>query len=301
MVPEEFVVGLVQMACTDHPARNHQVAEDGIRAAAKDGAQIVCLQELFVSQYFCQSEDSRHFDLAEEIPGPSTKRYGRLAQELGLVIVVPLFERRAPGLYHNSAAVIESTGELLGIYRKLHIPDDPQYYEKFYFAPGDKGYGVFTTSVATVGVLICWDQWYPEAARLTALQGAEIIFYPSAIGWLKDEHETEGRVQCQGWKTVHRAHAIENGVYVAAVNRIGQEGEPGLDFWGQSFVCDPRGIVVAEASPSHAEIIVSKCSRGLIERQRRDWPFLRDRRIDTYGALSQRFIDIPRSKEKLKE
>ena len=291
MTAPEFGVGLVQMSCGSNPQQNRDTAAAGIRMAAQEGAEVVCLQELFASQYFCQSEDTRFFDLAEEIPGPSTEQCSALAKDLGVVIVVPVFERRAAGVYHNSAVVIDATGELLGVYRKLHIPDDPQYFEKFYFAPGDLGYGVFKTRVATIGVLICWDQWYPEAARLTALQGAEVIFYPSAIGWLPADRDTEGPTQLDAWRTVQRGHAIANGVYVATVNRVGHEGDPGLHFWGRSFVCSPQGSIVAEASGSDGAVLVAQCSRALLEDQRRNWPFLRDRRIDTYEGITQRFID----------
>ena len=290
---ERFSVGLVQMRCGRDPERNRAAALDGIRAAAGRGADVVCLQELFASRYFCQSQDARRFDLAEGIPGPSTERCAELARELGVAVVVPVFERRAAGLYHNTAAVIDATGELLGLYRKLHVPDDPQYFEKFYFAPGDLGYRVFDTRAARIGVLICWDQWYPEAARLTALQGAEIIFYPSAIGWLPGERSTQGPLQHDAWRTVQRSHAIANGVYVAAVNRVGHEGDGrgGLDFWGRSFVCDPRGQVLAEAGGSDSEVLVAECSRTVLEDQRRGWPFLRARRIDTYAPIGRRFLD----------
>ena len=293
--PDSFSIGLVQMACGGDRQANRETALAGMRAAAARGAQIVCLQELFASPYFCQTEDARCFDLAEEIPGRSTAACAALARELGVVVIVPLFERRAAGLYHNSAAVIDATGELLGLYRKLHVPDDPQYFEKFYFTPGDLGYRVFDTRAARVGVLICWDQWYPEAARLTALGGAEVIFYPSAIGWVPSDSEAERQAQCDAWRTVQRSHAIANGVFVAAVNRVGHEGGPagGLDFWGRSFVCDPTGRVVAEAGGAGAAVVVAQCSRTLIEQQRRAWPFLRDRRIDTYAPLNRRFLDTP--------
>ena len=292
--PESFSIGLVQRACGGDPEANREAALKGIRTAARRGADIVCLQELFASPYFCQTEDARCFDLAEEVPGRSTAACAELARELGVVVITPVFERRAPGLYHNAAAVIDTGGELLGLYRKLHVPDDPQYYEKFYFTPGDLGYRVFETRAARIGVLICWDQWYPEAARLTALQGAEVIFYPSAIGWLPADGAAERQAQCDAWRTVQRSHAIANGVYVAAVNRVGHEGAAasGLDFWGRSFVCDPAGRVVGEASGDGPDVVVVECSRELIERQRRDWPFLRDRRIDTYAPLGRRYLDI---------
>ena len=289
----EFSIGLVQMAVSTAVARNHRAAEDGVRDAAARGAQIICLQELFATQYFCQTEDAAGFDLAEPVPGPSTERFAALAAELEVVLVVPVFERRTAGLYHNSAVVIDASGELLGIYRKTHIPDDPRYFEKFYFTPGDLGYRVFETRFARIGVLICWDQWYPEAARLTALKGAEILFYPTAIGWLPTDRETDGPAQHDAWRTVQRGHAIANGVYVAAVNRVGHEGaeDGGIYFWGQSFVCDPQGRLVVEASRDSAEVVVARCSRAVLEDQRRGWPFLRDRRIDTYGPLTRRFLD----------
>ena len=292
---DEFVVGLVQMSCTGDPARNRRVALERIREAAGRGAQVICLQELFASHYFCQTEDAAVFDLAEPIPGPSVDACATIAAELGVALIVPVFERRAAGLYHNSAAVIDADGTLLGVYRKTHIPDDPQYYEKFYFTPGDLGYRVFQTRFARVGVLICWDQWYPEAARLTALQGAEVICYPTAIGWLAADRDTIGQAQLDAWHTVQRAHAIANGVYVASANRVGLEGETagGLEFWGRSFVCDPQGQLVAEASPAGEEVVVAGCSRRAIEEQRRGWPFLRDRRIDTYDGMTARFLDAP--------
>jgi N-carbamoylputrescine amidase len=292
---DRFTVGLVQTSCGVDADQNRDAALTGIRSAAAQGAEVVCLQELFASRYFCQTEDTRFFDLAETIPGPSTQACAAVAKELGVVVIAPVFERRASGLYHNSAAVIDVTGELVGLYRKLHIPDDPQYYEKFYFAPGDLGYQVFDTSVARIGVLICWDQWYPEAARLTALQGAEIICYPTAIGWLAADRDDEGLAQIDAWRTIQRSHAIANGVYVAAVNRVGHEGETskGIEFWGGSFVCDPRGQIVAEAAADRDEVVVVECSRRVLEEQRRAWPFLRDRRIDTYAPIIRRFLDDP--------
>ena len=288
-----FTVGLVQSRCTPDSGANDQATIAGVRKAAERGAQVVCLQELFRTPYFCQIEDSQNFDLAETVPGPSTDRFSALAAELAIVLIVPVFERRAPGLFHNSAAVIDADGSLLGVYRKMHIPDDPQYHEKFYFAPGDLGYRVFNTRFARVGVLICWDQWYPEAARLTALAGAEVICYPTAIGWLSEDRGTVGSAQHDAWLTVQRGHAITNGVYVAAVNRVGQEPGPsgGLQFWGRSFVCDPQGRVLAEASDVTDEVVVASCDRGVLEEQRRSWPFLRDRRIDTYAKMTQRYLD----------
>ena len=292
----EFTVGLVQMACSPVPARNHETAEAGIRDAVSRGAQVVCLQELFATPYFCQREDDACFDLAEGIPGPLTTRFARLARALDVVLILPLFERRAAGLYHNSAVVIDASGDLLGIYRKVHVPDDPQFLEKFYFAPGDLGYRVFETRHARIGVLICWDQWYPEAARLTALQGAEAIFYPTAIGWAGDAApDAEGLAERDAWITVQRGHAIANGVYVAVVNRVGVESTAAgaLRFWGESFVCDPGGRVIARAAGEAPRVLVARCSRSTIERQRRAWPFLRDRRIDTYAPITRRYIDAP--------
>ena len=289
----EFTVGLVQMSCLEDPDQNRSRALEGVRSASSQGAQIVCLQELFSLPYFCQSEDTRFFDLAEPIPGPTTECFSQVARDLGVVLIVPIFEKRAPGLFHNSAAVIDRDGRLLGVYRKMHIPDDPLYYEKFYFTPGDLGYPVFDTHVARIGVLICWDQWYPEAARLSALRGAEILFYPSAIGWMPAERQTDGAAQHDAWRTIQRSHAIANGVYVAAVNRVGHEGarEAGLDFWGQSFVCGPQGQMLAEASSDGNEVLTASCSREVLEHHRRGWPFFRDRRVETYGPISQRFID----------
>ena len=291
---DEFRVGLVQMACTEAVRDNHAAAVDGIRDAAGRGAQIVCLQELFATPYFCQTEDAARFDLAEPIPGPSSERYARLAAELRVALVVPLFERRAPGLYHNAAAVLDADGSLSGVYRKTHIPDDPQYFEKFYFTPGDLGYGVFETRFARIGVLICWDQWYPEAARLTALGGAELLVCPTAIGWVPADRGAAGRVQQDAWRIVQQGHAIANGVYLAAANRVGREDSTAgsLQFWGRSFVCDPQGRLLAEAGDG-PEVLVATCSRRRIEDLRRDWPFLRDRRIDTYGPLTRRYLDEP--------
>ena len=288
-----FSIGLVQTTCQQDPDSNRQNAYTGIRTAASRGAQIICLQELFASEYFCQTEDVDRFDLAETIPGPSTEQGATLAKELEIVLIMPVFERRAPGLYHNSAVVIDASGELLGVYRKMHIPDDPQYFEKFYFTPGDLGYQVFTTRYANIGVLICWDQWYPEAARLTALQGAEIIFYPTAIGWLPEDRDAEGQSQHDAWRTIQQSHAIANGVYVAAVNRVGHEGDPagGLQFWGQSFVCDPKGQVLTVGSDASDDVLVATCSRQVLETQRRSWPFLRDRRIESYTGLTERYLD----------
>ena len=290
----EFTVGLVQMACSAETGQNHRAAEDGIREAVGRGARIVCLQELFAAPYFCQRQDDACFDLAEGIPGPTTRRFAKLARVLDAVLVVPLFERRAAGLYHNSAAVIDASGELAGVYRKVHVPDDPQFLEKFYFTPGDLGYPVFETRYARIGVLICWDQWYPEAARLTALRGAEVIFYPTAIGWSgAAAPSAEELAERDAWITVQRGHAIANGVYVAAVNRVGVEHSDAgaLRFWGESFVCDPGGRIVARAAGETPRVLVARCSRRRLERQRRAWPFLRDRRIDTYGSITRRYLD----------
>ena len=295
MSPQGFKVGLVQMAMSPDPAANLSRALSGIREAAAAGAGVVCLPELFRSQYFCQREDARLFDLAEPVPGPTTEAVGAAARQAGVVVVVPVFERRAPGLHHNSAVVIDATGEILGLYRKMHIPDDPAFYEKFYFTPGDLGFRAFDTRAGRIGTLICWDQWYPEAARLTALQGAVVLFYPTAIGWHPHEKEAFGAAQRDAWKTIQRAHAIANGVYVAVVNRVGHEkppeGGPGLEFWGSSFLCDPFGVVVAEASAEKEEILVGEVDLDRLEEVRRNWPFLRDRRIDAYAGIERRFID----------
>jgi N-carbamoylputrescine amidase len=295
MSPQGFKVGLVQMAMSPDPAANLDRALSGLREAAAAGAGVVCLPELFRSPYFCQREDPRLFDLAEPVPGPTTEALGRAAAQAGVVVVAPVFERRAPGLYHNSAVVIDATGEAVGLYRKMHIPDDPAYYEKFYFTPGDLGFRAFDTRAGRIGTLICWDQWYPEGARLTALQGAVILFFPTAIGWHPGEKEAHGKNQREAWRTIQRSHAIANGVYVAAVNRVGHErppeGGPGLEFWGSSFLCDPFGVIVAEASAEKEEILVGEVDLGRLEEVRRNWPFLRDRRIDAYGGLERRFID----------
>ena len=289
----KFRIGLIQMACSVDPNENLAKAEWRIREAAARGAQIVCLQELFRSQYFCREENASFFDLSESIPGPSTAALSRLAAELGVVVVASLFERRAAGGYHNTAVIIDADGALAGIYRKMHIPDDPLYFEKFYFTPGDLGFPSFETRHARVAVLVCWDQWYPEAARLAALTGAQVLFYPTAIGWHPAEKEESGAAQHDAWRTIQRAHAIANGIYVAAVNRVGFEGPPdrGLEFWGGSFVADPFGQVVAEAAHDREEILIAECDPRRIEEVRRNWPFLRDRRIDAYGAITERVID----------
>ena len=281
-------VALVQMACTEDPVANQRKAEAHIRQAAADGAQIVCLQELYQSTYFCQYYRQEFFDLAEPIPGPATTALSSLAGQLGVVIIASLFEKRADGLYHNTAAVFDADGTGLGIYRKAHIPDDPLFYEKYYFTPGDTGYKVFNTRFARIGVLICWDQWYPEAARLTALKGAQILFYPTAIGMLSSE-TTQERVEfSQAWQTIQRSHAIANGCYVASVNRVGTEGE--LTFWGESFVCGPFGQMLAQAEEQET-VLHASLDLSAIDQQRRTWPYLRDRRIDTYTDLTKRYLD----------
>lgn len=287
---DQVRVALVQMSCVENPQENFTKVQERIREAAASGANIVCLQELFTTLYFCQTEEYEPFGYAEPIPGPSTAALQELAAELGVVIVASLFELRARGVHHNTAAVIDADGSYLGKYRKMHIPDDPGFYEKFYFAPGDLGYWVFKTRFGKVGVLICWDQWYPEAARLTALRGADIIFYPTAIGWAASETSQEVRAsQRQAWKTVQLGHAVANGVYVAAANRVGTEGE--LEFWGNSFVSDPFGQVVAEAAHSNEEILYADCDFSKIGFYRQHWPFMRDRRIDSYGEITCRWID----------
>ena len=293
--PGRFNVGLVQMSMSADPDENLRKALARVAEAKLAGADVVCLPELYRSPYFCQKEDARLFDLAEPVPGPSTEALGRAAKQAGVVVVAPIFERRAPGLYHNSAAIIDATGEVVGLYRKMHIPDDPAFYEKFYFTPGDLGFRAFDTQKGRIGTLICWDQWYPEGARLTALQGAVVLFYPTAIGWHAHEKAQHGVPQRDAWRTIQRGHAIANGVYVAVVNRVGHEippeGGPGLEFWGSSFVADPFGIVVAEASTEREEILVAPVDLGRIEEVRRNWPFLRDRRIDAYGGIERRFLD----------
>jgi N-carbamoylputrescine amidase len=291
----KFTVGLVQMSATADSDENLHRAVSFVEEAAKLGAQVVCLPELFRSQYFCQREDAALFDLAETVPGPSTDALGGIARERKITVIAPVFERRAAGLYHNSAAIIDSEGKVSGIYRKMHIPDDPAYYEKFYFTPGDLGFRAFDTEVGKIGTLICWDQWYPEGARLTALRGASILFYPTAIGWHPHEKEAYGAAQHDAWRTIQRGHSIANGVYVAAVNRVGHEkpagGDAGIDFWGSSFLCDPFGVVISEGSSDREEILIGEVDSGRIEEVRRNWPFLRDRRIDAYAGIDQRFLD----------
>jgi N-carbamoylputrescine amidase len=288
------------MSATPDPAKNLDHALDRLREAAGKEAQIVCLPELFQTQYFCQREDAALFDLAEPIPGPATARLAEAAKRLKIVVIGSLFERRAPGVYHNTAVMIDADGSLRGIYRKMHIPDDPLYYEKFYFTPGDLGFKAFDTQVGRVGTLVCWDQWYPEGARLTALQGAQVLFYPTAIGWHPDEKQKFGEAQYDAWQTIQRAHAIANGVYVAVVNRVGfEQGDirgnkasgKGLEFWGGSFIADPFGRVIAKASHDKEEILLAEVDLRLLEDTRRNWPFLRDRRIDAYGPITKRLID----------
>jgi len=297
---EKFRVGLVQMSCGPEPDDNLQKALDRTAEAAKRGAQVVCLPELFQTQYFCQREDTSLFDLAEPIPGPTTAKLSETARKHNVVLVASLFEKRAPGIYHNTAAVFDNDGALRGIYRKMHIPDDPLYYEKYYFTPGDLGFRAHDTQVGKLGTLVCWDQWYPEGARLTALQGASILFYPTAIGWHPAEKAEFGNAQHDAWRTIQRAHAIANGVYVGVVNRVGFEtgnirgksapGE-GLEFWGASFLCDPFGTVIAEGSHDKEEILLGEVDLRKMEDIRRNWPFLRDRRIDSYAPITGRMLD----------
>lgn len=298
-------IGLIQMSCGVDTQENLTKAATLVRDAARAGANIVCLPELFRAQYFCQREEHALFDTAESIPGPSTDLLGEVAREEKIVLIASLFERRAAGLYHNTCAVLETDGSLAGTYRKMHIPDDPLYYEKFYFTPGDLGFKKFATSQGPIGTLICWDQWYPEAARITALMGAETIFYPTAIGWHPSEKAEFGEAQYSAWQTMQRAHAISNGVFVGAVNRVGHEqGDvrhngvlmpgpegAGLEFWGGSFIADPFGRVIAQASHDREEILIAEIDPKLLEDTRRNWPFLRDRRIDAYGGIAQRYID----------
>jgi N-carbamoylputrescine amidase len=287
--PAVVTIALVQMSCTPHKEENVQKAERRIVEAAAAGANIVCLQELFAGQYPCQSEDHRRFDEAEPIPGPTSRRIAEAARRAEVVVIGSFFERRAPGLYHNTAAVFDADGSLLGLYRKMHIPDDPLYFEKFYFTPGDLGFVSFATRYGKVGPCVCWDQWYPEAARLTALHGAQTIFYPTAIGWHPAEKAEFGATQHSAWETMMRSHAIANGVFVAATNRVGVEGQ--LEFWGASFVADPNGNVLARASHDREETLVVECNMDQVEVVRRHWPFLRDRRIDAYGGLTKRYLD----------
>jgi N-carbamoylputrescine amidase len=281
------------MSCSVDPSENLSKAEARIREAAGRGAQIICVQELFRSQYFCREEKAELFDLAEPVPGPTTESFTRLAKELGVVIVGSLFERRVAGVYHNTAVVIDADGTLLGLYRKMHIPEDPLYFEKYYFTPGDLGFRCFDTRFGRIAALVCWDQWYPEAARLAALGGAQVLFYPTAIGWHPKEKAEFGEAQHDAWRTIQRSHAIANGLFVASVNRVGYEGPPedGLEFWGGSFVADPFGRLLAEASHQKEEILIVECDSNLIEETRRNWPFLRDRRIDAYAPILKRVVD----------
>jgi len=287
-------VALVQMRCGPEPQKNFDRAIEFVREAAGQQAEIVCLPELFRSQYFCQTEEHANFALAEEVPGRSTAELGKLANELGVVIVASLFEKRSAGLYHNTAAIIDSDGTFLGKYRKMHIPDDPLYHEKFYFTPGDLGFQSWKTERGNLGVLVCWDQWYPEAARLTALRGAEIIFYPTAIGWHPGEKKEFGAAQHNAWETIQRSHAIANGCYVAAANRVGHEtpaGGEGIEFWGQSFICGPDGEIIAKGSVDNEEIVTGEIDWARVNEFRTHWPFLRDRRVDAYSGIEQRMLD----------
>jgi N-carbamoylputrescine amidase len=287
-----FRVGLVQTTSSPDAHANTEKTVELVREAARRGAQIICLQEMYRSPYFCREENAELFDWAETVPGPSTEALAKVAKEHAVVVIVPIFEKRAAGLYHNSAVILDADGSMLGIYRKMHIPDDPLFYEKFYFTPGDLGFRTFDTRYGRIATLICWDQWYPEGARLAALGGANVLFYPTAIGWHPYEKSTHGVSQRSAWQTIQRSHAIANGIYVAAANRIGFEGPPdnGLDFWGSSFVSDPLGVVIAEASVDKEEILIAECSTARIEEVRRGWPFLRDRRIDAYGPIVNRWL-----------
>jgi len=297
---DKYAVGLIQMSATPDPEENLKRSIDHVHHAARRGAKIICLPELFQTQYFCQREDSSLFDLAEPIPGPTTEKLASVARELHIVLVASLFEKRAPGVYHNTAVTFDADGALSNVYRKMHIPDDPLYYEKYYFTPGDLGFKAFETNVGRVGTLVCWDQWYPEGARITALQGAHLLFYPTAIGWHPAEKAEFGVAQHDAWRTIQRAHAIANGVYVAVVNRVGFEhGDvrgnrapgQGLEFWGGSFFADPFGRVLAEASSDKEEILLGEVNLKELEEIRRNWPFLRDRRIESYAQITSRMID----------
>jgi N-carbamoylputrescine amidase len=284
-------IGLVQMTCSASVSENLKKAESGIRDAAAKGAQIICLQELFTSLYFCDVEEYENFKLAEPVPGPSSEALSEVAKELGVVIIASLFEKRAQGLYHNTTAVLDADGSYLGKYRKMHIPDDPAYFEKFYFTPGDLGYKMFKTKFANIGILICWDQWYPEAARLTALAGAEVLFFPTAIGWATSQNEETNTEQYNAWQTIQRSHAIANGVHVVSVNRVGFEQEGRMKFWGGSFVSNPFGTLLAKASHDEEEVMVVEVDLSKTDQYRTHWPFLRDRRIDSYGEIVKRYID----------
>lgn len=293
--PRNYTVGLLQFQVTPDPEENTRKALSWFEKAAAEGAQVVCLPELYKSQYFCQQEDCDLFDLAEPIPCADIERFQAAAARLNAAVVVPVFERRAAGVYHNSLVTIDADGTLVGTYRKMHIPDDPAYYEKYYFAPGDLGFKNFDTRYGRIGTLICWDQWYPEGARLTALRGASILFYPTAIGWHPYEKEQYGAAQRDAWMTVQRGHAIANGIYVGAVNRVGFEQpvpeQAGIEFWGSSFICDPQGVILAEGKTDQEEVLLAEIDLTHQEYIRRNWPFLRDRRIDAYGDITRRFID----------
>jgi N-carbamoylputrescine amidase len=294
MIPQRtFSVGLVQMRCTPDPRDNLDRALARIREAAQKGANVVCLPELFRTQYFCQREDPALFELAEPIPGPTTEALARVAKSSGVAVIGSIFERRAAGVYHNTAVVLDADGAFKGAYRKMHIPDDPLYYEKYYFTPGDLGFRAFDTNVGKIAPLVCWDQWYPEGARLAALAGANVLFYPTAIGWHPREKAEHGAAQASAWQTIQRSHAIANGVYVCAVNRVGHEGPPdaGIEFWGGSFVCDPFGVILQEASRADEQVLVQAVDLARQEDVRRNWPFLRDRRIDAYSEVTKRLID----------
>jgi N-carbamoylputrescine amidase len=294
IVPSKFSIGIVQIAMSANSKENEKNAIAHIQKAVKQGAQIVCLPELFRTHYFCQREDTAFFDLAEAIPGPTTKRFSAIAKKHKIALIIPVFERRAAGIYYNSAAILDADGSLLGVYRKMHIPDDPAYYEKFYFAPGDLGFKSFDTKHGRIGTLICWDQWYPEAARLTSLLGAAVLFYPTAIGWHPAEKAAHGTAQRNSWQTVQRGHAVANGVYVATANRIGLEkpalDAAGIEFWGSSFIADPQGMLLAEASADKEEVLLADIDLVHQEEVRRNWPFLRDRRIDAFGGITERFL-----------
>ncbi|PYY15161.1 MAG: acyltransferase [Acidobacteria bacterium] len=300
MIQDRFQIGLIQLSCSPDPDANLQTAIQRVREAGRNGAQVICLPELFRTQYFCQREDPALFDLAETIPGPTTEAIAKAAIEAKAIVVASVFEKRARGLYHNTAVLIGSDGAIKGLYRKMHIPDDPLYYEKYYFTPGDLGFKAFDTEVGRIGTLVCWDQWYPEGARLTALQGAQVLFYPTAIGWHPAEKEQYGTAQHDAWRTIQRAHAIANGVFVAVVNRVGHETGnirgneakgAGLEFWGGSFLADPFGRVLAEASHDREEILCAEVNLAEIDETRRNWPFLRDRRIESYSGITHRFLD----------
>ena len=285
-------IGLLQSSCVSDRNENLEKAIQLTHQAADRGAQIICTQELFTSQYFCQSEDPKYFNLAESIPGPTTEIFQKIAKERKVVLILSLFEKRAPGLYHNTAAIIDADGTFMGVYRKNHIPDDPLFMEKYYFTPGDRGFRVWDTLYGKIGVLICWDQWYPEAARLTAMQGAEILFYPTAIGWIPEEKPLRGDIQRDAWRSIQRSHAIANGLYVAAINRTGWEQttpEGGLEFWGGSFVAGPMGEILAEASETQEEVLITEVDFGALDTIRTEWPFFRDRRIDLFGGLTERY------------